>query len=84
MKHHNLYIQPSYECPEKKYALDVVIKGIREYKSEIVHLDAPKAKRNEVPPMYRRNILADILKGILIVAFSASIINFVLFFATIL
>lgn len=84
MKNHNLYIQPPYECPEKKCALDLAIKAYPEYKKAVVDWDAPKAKRSDVPPMYRRSILADILKGILIVAFSASIINLVLFFATVL
>ena len=70
MKRHNLYVQAPHE--------------IRIALRNGTPIPSTKAKRNEVPPMYRRNILADILKGILIVAFSASIINLVLFFATIL
>lgn len=71
MKNHNLYIH----APVKKPSV-MLRKG--------KPVATSKAKRSDVPPMYRRNILADILKGILIVAFSASIINFVLFFATVL
>ena len=80
MKNYNLYVQPPWDSPEQKHALDVAFKGIEEFK----YVEEQKAKRSDVPPMYRRNILADTLKGIGCTVVALLIINFILFFATVL
>ncbi len=43
-----------------------------------------KAKRSEVSPMYRKSIVKSVLKGIALTVFALSVLNCVLFFATIL
>lgn len=48
------------------------------------HVATRKAKRSEVPPMYRKNILKSVLKGIALTVFALVMLNCILFFATVL
>ena len=81
MKNPHLYISP-FGAPEKKHALDVSFDGVSKYESKI--FPARRAKRNEVPPMYRKSILKSVLKGILFAFFALIVLNCVLFFVTVL
>ena len=80
MKNANLYVNP-WDAPEKKHTLDVAFSGVSKYESEIF---THKAKRSEVPPMYRRPMSEIIAKGILAVVGILATINCILFFANIL
>lgn len=81
MKNANLYVNP-WDAPEKKHALDTAFQGIPKYESEI--FPTRKAKRSEVPPMYRKSITKMILDGILLAVLALSMLNCILFFANIL
>lgn len=80
MQNANLYVAPRWDASQQKHTLDVAMKGISEYESEIFTHE--KAKRSDAPPMYRRSTTEIIGKAIFGLVAILFVINCVLFFAT--
>ena len=76
MKNHSLYIH----APQRKRELDVASDGMPKHRSEIFTIG--KAKRSDVPPMYRRNRKRDALNIALLIASGLALLNCILFFAS--
>lgn len=83
MKDHKLYVQPTWNAPQKKRELDVAFDGVSKYHDVIFDTDKRNTKLEDVPPIYRRNRKLDVLNIAIVIASCVAIINCILFFVTI-